>query len=207
MLATLLALLAGGDTLRIATLTVTPAIENRVDTVAWGPPGARIEVAGGIARFWLVRADSGVYLALSIPDSTDSWSDQLVIALYMQGDRATAPDHDDFLWAFDRVLDSSVVFRGRNGRWQPPRDDPDWRLGREREGGGWTVRSSSDSSGWQVVIRLDAEYFAQSGIGGVGLEVRIRDADTRSSATWPAWAPLPQPAALDDRPEEWGVVR
>ena len=207
MLATLLALLAGGDTLRIATLTVTPAIDSRVDTVTWGPPSARIDVVGGTARFWLVRADSGVYLALRIPDTTTSWSDQLIIALDTQADRSTAPDHDDFLWAFDRVLDSSVVFRGKDGHWQPPRDDPDWRLGREREGGGWTVRSSSDSSGWQVIIRLDAEYFAQSGTGGVGLEVRIRDADARSSATWPAWTPLAQPTALDDRPEWWGVVR
>ncbi len=172
-----------------------------------GSPAARIMVAGGMAWLWLARADSGVYIVLNIPDSTVSWSDQLIIALDTQGDRSSAPDHDDFLWDFDRVLDSSAVYRGKDGRWQPPRDDPDWRLGPARDGGGWAVRSSDDAAGWQVVIRFDAEYFAQADDRGVGLEIRIRDADARSSATWPAWLPLPQPAALDDRPRSWGVVR
>jgi hypothetical protein len=206
LLAALLAVLASADTLRIVPRATAPALEARVDSVAWGPPAARMDVAGGIARLWLVRADSGIYLAVSVPDSTASWSDQLIIALDTQGDRSSAPDHDDFLWDFNRVLDSSEVFRGKDGRWQPPRDDPDWRLGPEREGGGWSVRSSSDAAGWQVVIRFDAEYFAQAGNRGAGLEIRIRDGDARSSATWPAWPPLPQPAALDDRPERWGVV-
>jgi hypothetical protein len=207
VLAALLALLIGGDTLHLTPLPAAPGLESRVDSATWGPPSLRIAVVGGIARLWLVRADSGVYFAINIPDSTPSWSDQLVLALDTGGDRSIAPDHDDFLWAFDRTLDSSRVFRGRDGRWQPPRDDPDWRLGADREGGGWSVRSSSDSAGWRLVIRFDAEYFEQASGPGTGLEIRFRDADARSSATWPAWQPLPQPAALDDRPERWGVVR
>jgi len=182
-------------------------MDGQVDSVVWGPPAARIVVAGGIARLWLIRAGGGVYLAVRIPDSTAAWSDQLIIALDTQGDRSATPDHDDFLWEFDRDLDSSVVFRGTDGRWQPPRGDPDWRLGTDREGGGWSVRSGSEAAGWQVVIRFDAEYFAEAAGEGVGLEVRIRDADARSSATWPDWPPLSQPAALDDRPGRWGVVR
>lgn len=206
MLTALLALLMGGDTLRLAPLPAVWVMDRRVDSAGWGPPVLRIGVAGGSAEFWLGRADSGVYLALRIPDSTSSWSDRLVIGLDTGGDRSVAPDHDDFLWAFDRVLDSSVVFRGRDGRWQPPRDDPDWRLGPGREGGGWSVRSNSDATGWEVVIRFDAGYFGQAGGAGPGLEIRIRDADARSSATWPAWQPLPQPATMDDRPSRWGVV-
>ena len=207
MLVPLLVLLLAGDTLRLTPLTSTPTMDGRVGFAPWGTPALRIAVAGGVADLWVGQTDSAVFIAVRIPDGTPSWSDQLIIALDTEGDRSGTPDHDDFLWALDRVLDSSVVYRGKDGRWKPPRGDPDWRLGSDREGGGWSVSSNSDSTGWQVVIRLDREYFSLANGRGPGLEARIRDADARSSATWPSWQPLPQPATLDDRPGMWGVVR
>ena len=214
MLAVLFPLLFVGDTLRLVQLAAGHSPAGRVDSVALGSPTLRLAVADGTAEVWMGLDDSNVVIAFRIPDSTASWSDRVVLSLDSQGDRSAAPDHDDFSWMLTRMLDSSLVYRGNGGRWQPPRADPDWRLGPDHEGGGWSVSSSSDSSGWQVVIRFDLEYFslalkdslAVAGGRGAGLEIRIVDAEARSSATWPAWPPLPQPAALDDRPERWGVV-
>lgn len=207
MLAALLPFFFAADTIRLVPLAAGHPLAGRVDSAALGPPILRLTVADGTAEGWIGLRDSGVVIAVRIPDTTASWSDRLVIALDSQGDRSGAPDHDDFSWVLDRVLDSSVVYRGNGGAWQPPRADPDWRLGPNHQGGGWSVSSSSDSAGWQVVIRFDVEYFSLAEGRGVGLEIRVVDADARSSATWPAWPPLSQPAALDDRPERWGVVR
>lgn len=207
MLAALLPLLFAADTIRLAPLGAPGIPDVRVDAARWGAPTIRLPVADGVAGAWIGLGDSGVIIAVRVPDTTASWSDRLVIALDSQGDRSSAPDHDDFSWVLNRMLDSSVVYRGNGGRWQPPRADPDWRLGPDHQGGGWSVSSSSDSTGWQVVIRFDLEYFSLAGGRGAGLEIRIVDSDARSSSTWPAWPPLSQPAALDDRPERWGVVR
>lgn len=105
--------------------------------MALGEPAIRIPTRQGTALVWLLRASDTVFVVASIPDSTPSWRDDFVLSLDIKGDGGPSPQHDDFQMDFPRELDSSVVYRGRNGRWQLPQDDPDWRLGSARSSGGW----------------------------------------------------------------------
>jgi hypothetical protein len=68
---------------------------------------------------WLLRARDTVFVMASIPDSTLYWDDDFIVSLDTQGDGGPAPGHDDFQLYFRRILDSSVVYRGRGGRWEP----------------------------------------------------------------------------------------
>ena len=106
-----------------------------------------IPTAQGGVSVWSIQTGDTVYIAARLNDSTFYWGDDFVISLDPLGDRTPGPGHDDTQWYFRRVLDSSVVNRGRHGRWMAPSDDPDWRLGKERGGEGWEVRSSSDATG------------------------------------------------------------
>jgi hypothetical protein len=204
MLTVTLWLVMAVDTVRIRPLRYSPALENRADSALWGPPSIRMP-GGGLV--WLTRDSAAVYLTVWLPDSTPSWNDRLVLALDTNGDRARAPQHDDFQWEFHRVLDSSIVFRGRDGHWQPPRDDPDWRLAGEREGGGWSVREVAEAGGWSLLVRLDPEFLTQGGAVPPGLFVAGYDEGSRRWTTWPAADPGRQPAALADQPLCWGVVQ
>lgn len=203
MLILALGLALAGDTVRIQPLPHPVSLESRPDSISWGPPSIVLR-GGGLV--WLTGDSTAVYLTVWLPDSSPSWNDRLVLSLDTNGDRARAPQHDDFQWEFHRVLDSSIVFRGREGRWQPPRDDPDWRLGVEREGGGWTVRQIDEGSGWSLMVRLDPEFFTQGGAVPAGLCVAAYDEGSRRWTTWPAAQPGAQPAALADQPSRWGVV-
>jgi hypothetical protein len=177
-----------------------------VSVAEYGAPSLAIAIPGGQARLWLRRAGDAVYVAAFIPDSTPSWMDDLVISLDTGGDRATAPQHDDFQWYFRRVLDSSVVLRGEQGAWRVPRDDPDWRLGSVREGGGWEVRSESTARGWSLELRLDAAYFTEARGRLPGIAFRIFDNEPQGWFTWPAPAGLAQPVELERRPDRWAAV-
>src|ERR671915_454286 len=145
--------LISADTLRIRTADPPPGINQTIDSASLGSPQVRIRTGQGTASVWLLRNRDTVYVAASISDSTPYWGDDFVVSLDTSGDAATAPQHDDFQLYFRRALDSSVVYRGRNGRWEPPRGDPDWRIGRERSGGGWEVSGRNQTQNWTLLLR------------------------------------------------------
>jgi hypothetical protein len=195
------------DTVRIGSLDHPPAPREVIDSAHLGPPQVRLSTGQGTAQIWVLRAADSFFVAARIPDSTPYWGDDFVMSLDTRGDAASSPQEDDFQWYLRRVLDSSVVFRGRNGRWEPPRGDPDWRLGAERSGGGWEVTGTNDAQGWSVLVRLDPAWL--DGEDGRPPRIAFRIYDDGPSG-WYAW-PLPQwnmPATTVERaPMLWLVVR
>lgn len=203
----LLAVLLLGDTVRVAPVTRAPVFDGRADSAEYGAPTLSIARPEGQVDLWLRHDSAWVYLAARLPDSTVYWGDDLVISLDTRGDRSAAPDHDDFQWYFRRTLDSSVVFRGNDaGRWQPPRGDPDWRLGKDREGGGWAVRSVDDGRGWSLELRLDMAYLREAGAARPALAIRTYDNDPGGWRSWPMPAGVKQAAEVERRPSLWAVV-
>jgi hypothetical protein len=195
------------DTLTVRTVEHAPAVERLADSAAWGAPQIRLRTRQGTASVWLLGAAASVYLVAVIPDSTFYWGDDLVVSLDTEGDRADAPQHDDFQWYLRRVLDSSAVYRGRAGRWGAPQGDPDWRLGPGRGGAGWDVRAAEEGpgGGWAVVLRLDAGWLGLSRTGA-GLAVRIYD---DRPGGWFAWPPPPtgvRTTGVEGRPDLWATV-
>jgi hypothetical protein len=195
-----------GDTLTIRTIAHPPRPDTRIDSAALGEPTIRIRTGQGSALVWLLRAADTVFVAARIPDSTRYWGDDFVVSLDTRGDGAPDPQHDDFQLDFRRVVDSSIVFRGRNGRWEPPRGDPDWRLGLDRAGGGWEVSSGDGAQGWSILLRLDPAWFA--GEPGRLPRVAFRVYDDSPSG-WFAWPP-PQgsvPTTVEQAPNRWVPLR
>ncbi len=163
-----------------------------------------LETRQGRALVWLIRASDTVFVVAMVPDRSLSWSDALEVCLDLSGDRTAAPGHDDFLFSIRRVLDSSVVYRGRAGRWEPPRDDPDWRVGAEHAGGGWEVSSSDDTAGWSVVLRLDPAWFAGEAGRRPGIAFVIHDDDP---STWYGWpGQTDGGSAVERTPARWAAV-
>jgi hypothetical protein len=202
-----LALVPGPDSVVVRQADRSPAPDSLSDSTAWGPAQIVLPTGQGAASVWILRVAGAVYVAAAIPDSTYYWGDDFVLSLDTEGDRAGAPQHDDFQWYLRRTLDSSVVFRGRAGRWDPPQADPDWRLGRARSGAGWDVRAVEwpDGRGWAVVLRLDAGWL-QRARAGAGLAIRIYD-DAPSG--WYAWPRAPagvRPVRVEGEPALWGRV-
>lgn len=204
----LLAALLLGDTLRITPVTRSPRFDGRADAAEYGAPSLVLARPQGNVEIWARRDSASVYIAARLPDSTFYWGDDLVISLDLNGDGSPAPDHDDFQWYFRRILDSSVVFRGSDaGRWQPPRGDPDWRLGRDREGGGWEVRAVDDGSGWSLELRLDIAFFREAAAPArPALALRTYDNDPHGWHTWPLPPGIRQPTEVERRPALWAVV-
>ena len=194
------------DTLTVRPLDHAPPPGSRPDSLHLGAPQIRIPTRQGTAFVWLVRARDTVFVAAAIPDSTHYWGDDFVLSLDTEGDGAPAPGHDDFQLYFRRVLDSTVVFRGRNGRWEPPRNDPDWRLGRERSGGGWEVSAENHRLGWSLLLRLDPAWFAGKAGRLPRITFRIYDDDPSG---WFAWPPTQGVLAklLEQSPALWAPVR
>jgi hypothetical protein len=104
-----------------------------------------------------------VVLVTAVPDTTPQWTDDVVVSLNVSGAGGTAPRYQDFQWDFRRVLDSSAIYRGRNGRWQPPQYHPYWRLGPGGSGGGWEISAAERPRGWILVMRLDPAWLNRSG--------------------------------------------
>ena len=140
MIPALLVLGLVADTLRVTTASTDPVFDGRATAGEWGSPSCLIQRPGGVVRLWLARWEESVYLAAEIEDSTYYWGDDLVISMDTQGDASPAPDHDDFQWYFRRMIDSSVVFRGQNGKGS----------------GRWRVGSSDGESSDRVVARTQA---------------------------------------------------
>ena len=198
---------ASPDTVWIGAAHRAPLFDGMVNEAEWGSPTLTLGPPLRPVWVWIERWEGSVFIAVLVPDSTSSWTDAAVISLDTQGDGAPAPAHDDFQWDLRRVLDSSVVFRGNHGAWMPPRDDPDWRLGAARSGGGWEVRSAGDDTGWSVELKLEQAWFAQAGRAATGLALRVYDNDHQVWHLWPPAADLSQPAMLERIPARWGVAR
>lgn len=197
---------AAADTILIRPAAHPPVFDGKVDTAEWGPPTLEIKKDGAPVRIWLRRWEDAVYLAADLPDSTFYWGDDLVISLDTRGDRASSPQHDDFQWYFRRVLDSSVVFRGNAGSWLAPLGDPDWRLGRSREGGGWEVRSASSRAGWSLELKLVLDWFAGEAGRRPGMGLRTYDDGPNRWYIWPESRELKQPTQLERIPARWAAV-
>jgi hypothetical protein len=195
------------DTLDMLDVPAAPAPDAPLDSLDWGAPQVTLATRQGRASIWVLRASDTVFVAATIPDRTASWTDALTVCLDVLGDRASAPAHDDFEFTLRRALDSSVVYRGRAGRWQPPLDDPDWRVGPAHGGGGWQASVLNDRSGWSVVLRLDPAWFAGEGGRRPGIAFQVHDDDPNAWYGWPAAEGDGGAAMLDRAPERWVPVR
>ena len=196
---------APGDTAPVR-LVASPPHAAESSRAMLGQPSVRIRSGQGVAEIWLLRTEDSAFVVARMADSTYYWGDDLVISLDVSGDRGTVPGHDDFQWYFRRALDSSVVYRGRGGRWEAPRGDPDWRLGASREGGGWVVAGRSDGKGWWLVVRLDAAWFLGEAGRRPGIAFRVYDDSPGGWFAWPAPAAGRQAAGVEGVPDLWGSV-
>jgi hypothetical protein len=198
---------ASPDTLLIRVIERLPAPRVAVDSAGYGLPQVRIPTRQGTALVWLLRASDTVFVAASIPDTTPYWGDDFVVSLDTRGDGGDQPQHDDFQLYFRRSLDSSVVFRGRLGRWEPPKGDPDWRLGAERSGGGWEVSARDGAKGWSLLLRLDPVWLEGAGGRLPRLALRIYDNDPQGWFAWPLPPGTAQPSSVERTPDLWAAIR
>lgn len=195
------------DTLRLRAIAGSgPSFDGAVSEGEYGAPSAVLPAAQGGVQVWSVRAGDTVFIAARMRDSTFYWGDDFVISLDPLGDRTPGPGHDDTQWYLRRVLDSSVVNRGRHGRWMAPGDDPDWRLGKERSGDGWEVRSSSDASGWAVELKLPLLWFADDSGRRATIAFRSYDDSPHAWYSWPAPLPGERAIRVEMTPAQWAVV-
>jgi hypothetical protein len=199
--------LAPPDTLRIREIDRPPPAAAIIDSVSLGSPQVRIQTGQGTAQVWLLRARDTVFVATSIPDSTPYWGDDFVLSIDTRGDGAPTPQHDDFQLYFRRALDSSVVYRGRSGRWEPPRGDPDWRIGRERSGGGWEVSGRNQTQNWTMVLRLDPAWLKGEAGRLPRIAFRIYDNDPGGWFTWPPSIRGHLATEIERTPSAWIPVR
>ena len=190
------------DTLRVRPAEHPPEPAQKVDSSRYGPPQLRMPTRQGTAGVWLLQARDTFYVAVTIPDSTPSWRDEFVLSVNTSGQGGPTPGHDDFQWQFRRSLDSTVIYRGRGGHWEPPRGDPDWRLGSDRSGGGWEVSAADDRKGWGLILRLDPAWLNEPA-APPRLAFRIYDNSPQAWAAWPAPAGV-IPSAVEQTPELWG---
>ncbi|MGH7525639.1 MAG: hypothetical protein ACREMX_02940 [Gemmatimonadales bacterium] len=182
----LLVLQAGmADTVRIRAIDRPPSASAPADSAGLGPPTVRLRTGQGTASLWLVRAADSVFLLASIADSTYYWGDDLVISFDVAGEGGASPQLDHFQWCFRRALDSSVVLRGKAGRWAPPRGDPDWRLRRERSGAGWEVSATNREDGWTLRLGLDPGWFTGREDKRPRIAFQIYDDAPHGWFTWP----------------------
>jgi hypothetical protein len=207
MLAALLLLQLQSDTLKIRDVAQPVRPDAVIDSVRLGAPQVRIHTGQGTALVWLLRAVDTVFVAASIPDSTPYWGDDFVVSLDTRGDGGLAPQHDDFQLYFRRVLDSSVVFRGRNGRWEPPRADPDWRIGAERSGGGWEVSGRDERKRWMLLLRLDPAWLTGDSRRPGRIAFRIYDNEPGGWYAWPVAKDDIRATAVEQTPALWVPVR
>lgn len=197
----LLALLVSTDTIRVRRVEAPPAIAPS-DMAELGQPALRVGPGAAAPVVWLLRAGQILYVHCWIPDSTASWNDEVVVSLDLVGDAAARPQHDDFQWELRRTLDSSVVYRGRANRWEPPRGDPYWRLGRDHSGGGWSVSSADGNGGWWIQLRLEGPWLEGRAGSAPRFAIRVRDADAAGWAAWPDVSGV-HPSAVEGSPAYW----
>ena len=209
MLLAVICLLQGSspDTLAIRSIGRPPAAGETIDSVHYGPAQLHLRTRQGVAGIWLFRAADTFFIAARIPDSTRYWGDDFVVSFDTRGDGGDNPQHDDFQLHFRRTLDSSVVFRGRLGRWQPPKGDPDWRLGAERSGGGWEVRVRDGPKSWSLLLRLDPAWLDGAEGRLPRLALRIYDNDPQGWFAWPSPRGAAPSTSVEHTPAHWVPLR
>lgn len=210
MIAALVAVLAvvgPADTLQVARARSAPRFDGVASAAEYGAPLVSLATGQGHADIWVVRDGAAIVIAAHLPDSTFYWGDDFVVSLDPRGDAAETPAGDDIQWYIRRTADSSVVSRGRHGRWGAPNDDPDWRLGAAREGEGWALRTVSDAAGWSVELRVDDGWFA--GENGVLPQIAFRTYDDAPHGwwSWPAARPGEPGHVVERAPRRWVVIR
>ncbi len=197
---------SSADTLRIRSIPAPPPQEETVDSVRYGSPQIRLRTGQGTALVWLLRSADTFFVAATFPDSTPYWGDDFVLSLDTRGDGGSSPQHDDFQWYLRRAVDSSVIFRGRSNRWEPPKGDPDWRLGPERSGGGWKVSARDGGKRWSLLLRLDPAWL----LGAEGrlprIAFRIYDDDPQGWFAWPLPEGIPQASSVEQTPDLWAPI-
>jgi hypothetical protein len=182
-------LLQSGDTVRVPRIDSIPAVD---DSITVGRPTVVIRTGQGLASVWLARRRD--------------WSDDFVISLSTGGQRRETPGHEEFQWYFRRMLDSSVVYRGRDGHWESPLGDPDWRLGSERAGGGWTVTSGSSPAGWWLRLRLEPGWLDGQDGTLPAIAFRVYDNGPQGWYAWPEARAGTQPVSVERTPARWVPV-
>jgi hypothetical protein len=203
VLTLLCALQASLDTLKIWTIERPPPPGYAIDSARYGRAQLRLPTRQGVALIWLLQSSDTLFIAAAIPDSTAYWGDDFVVSLDPRGDGGSSPGHDDFQWYFRRAVDSTVIYRGRNGRWEAPRGDPDWRLGKDRAGGGWEVNARDDGKNWSLILRLDPEWLRVSQGRLPRVAFRIYDNSPQGWFAWPR--PPATPAnSVEETPSLWG---
>jgi hypothetical protein len=193
------------DSLSIHVVERPPEPGKMADSARYGPPQLGLQTRQGRALIWLLKAADTFFIAAAIPDSTPYWGDDFVVSMNTNGQGGATPGHDDFQWYFRRTLDSTVIYRGRGGRWEAPRGDPDWRLGKERSGGGWEVSAADDSKSWSLILRLDPAWLKAAGGRLPRMAFRIYD---NAPQGWFAW-PHPSGAtavSVEQTPALWAPV-
>jgi hypothetical protein len=191
------------DTLRVRAISHPPAAAAHLDSALWGTPQVMLSTAQGSASVWLLRAADSLFIVARIPDRSPSWGDGFTMWFDVSGDGGSLPGHDDFQFSFRRALDSSVVYRGRADRWTPPLDDPDWRLGVDRSGGGWDVAAADDAGGWTLVLRMDPAWLEGEGGRRPALAFLIHDDDPNRWYPWPPQRTSAGATLLEWTPALW----
>jgi hypothetical protein len=196
-------LLQSVDTVRVPRIDSIPGVD---DSVTVGRPTVFIRTGQGLASVWLARRRDTIELYAAIPDTTVDWSDDFVISLSTGGERRETPSHEEFQWYFRRMLDSSVVYRGRDGHWEAPLGDPDWRLGSDRAGGGWTVSSGSSPAGWWLRLRLEPGWLDGQDGTLAAIAFRVYDNGPQGWYPWPEARAGTQPVSVERTPARWVPV-
>ncbi|HET6777940.1 MAG TPA: hypothetical protein VFH26_03545 [Gemmatimonadales bacterium] len=195
------------DTLQVRHIPVPPVPLSLSTPIGYGPPQLNIPTRQGRVAVWLLRSLDTVFVAAEVVDTTRHWADEFVLSIDTRGDGGASPGHDDFQWVFRRLTDSSVIFRGRNGRWEPPKGDPDWRLKRERSGGGWEVSGLDRPTSWALLLRLDPSWFEGADGRLPRLAFRVFDNDPPGWFAWPLPKGIPQAALVERTPDLWTALR
>ena len=205
---TLLALAAAqsGDTLRMRDAPAKVHFDGAVSAAEYGTPSVVLSTAQGPVEIWLMRRGDTAFVAARITDSTVSWADDFVVSIDPLGDGTPGPGHDDTQWDLHRMLDSSVASQGRHGRWMPPSDDPDWRLGKVRSIEGWEVLGASDAAGWTVELMLPVAWFIDETARQAAIAFRTYDNDPSAWYSWPAPREGERASRIEMLPARWAVV-
>ena len=195
------------DTLRVRMTSAAPLLDGRGSDAEYGGDALQLDAGSGPVRIWLAHRGDTLFVAADVPDSTMYWGDDVVISIDGDGSGGSAPGAGDRSWVIRRVLDSSVVLTATgDGRWEPAGGAP--RLGADRDGPGWAVRTVAGATRWSMELRIALSPGGHGTRGSVP-RIALRTFNDRPGPTWSTW-PLPPtgvPAQRLDRvPDLWAPV-